>query len=271
MVVDRDDGEGPFRRRRIRQERGAGAHARTLAPFPLVRLPRPRPLGSPADGTTGPEWRMLGPGTAAPGRPSMRSLDGAVARAWWDRGAALARRVTERLWAVARDPLRVLPVVAVAGAARDRRAAHRHRADAGPASAAMDWRRQSTIDWRTDHRPRRPRARSTTDSSSTCASATAHDDRPPASRPSSGDAERQVGGRTRADPVRPSATRQSVELVGLRQRRPDPGPPPRRCATRCRRRRHRARDLVVPPPCARRGERATSSRPSAVRSSRPRS
>jgi hypothetical protein len=67
-------------------------------------------------------------------------------RAWWDRGTAMARRVTERLWAVARDPLRVLPIVAViallaiavpltvTGLSRGAR-------------GALDWRRQSTIDW----------------------------------------------------------------------------------------------------------------------------
>jgi hypothetical protein len=67
-------------------------------------------------------------------------------RTWWDRGTALARRVTERLWAVARDPLRVLPIVAViallaiavpltvTGLSRGAR-------------GAMDWRRRSTIDW----------------------------------------------------------------------------------------------------------------------------
>ncbi len=67
-------------------------------------------------------------------------------RAWWDRGTAMARRVTERLWAVARDPLRVLPIVAViallaiavpltvTGLSRGAR-------------GALDWRRQSTIHW----------------------------------------------------------------------------------------------------------------------------
>ena len=86
-----------------------------------------------------------GTGYSRTGRPSMRSLVERW-RAWWDRGAALARRVTERLWAVARDPLRVLPVVAVVALL----------AIAVPLTvtgltrghAAMDWRRQSTIDWR---------------------------------------------------------------------------------------------------------------------------
>lgn len=68
-------------------------------------------------------------------------------RAWWDRGLGVARRVTERLWSVARDPLKVLPVLAVVallaisipltvtGLTRVGR-------------SAMDWRHRSTIDWR---------------------------------------------------------------------------------------------------------------------------
>jgi hypothetical protein len=68
-------------------------------------------------------------------------------RAWWDRGVEVTRRITERLWSVARDPLRVLPVLAViallviavpltvTGLTRVGR-------------SAMDWRHRSTIDWR---------------------------------------------------------------------------------------------------------------------------
>ena len=68
-------------------------------------------------------------------------------RVWWDRGLALARRVTERLWAVARDPLRVLPVVAVVALlaiAVPLTVTGLTRVGRG----AMDWRHQSTIDWR---------------------------------------------------------------------------------------------------------------------------
>ena len=62
-------------------------------------------------------------------------------------GRAVARRVTERLWAVARDPLRVLPVVAVIAllAIAVPLTVTGLRASA---RGAMDWRHQSTIDWR---------------------------------------------------------------------------------------------------------------------------
>ena len=63
-----------------------------------------------------------------------------------DRVVAVTRRVTERLWAVARDPLRVLPVVAVIALL----------AIAVPLTvtgltrvgrSAMDWRHRSAIAW----------------------------------------------------------------------------------------------------------------------------
>jgi hypothetical protein len=67
-------------------------------------------------------------------------------RAWLDRAVAVARRVTERLWTVARDPLRVLPVVAVIALL----------AIAVPLTvtgltrvgrSAMEWRHRSAIEW----------------------------------------------------------------------------------------------------------------------------
>jgi hypothetical protein len=67
-------------------------------------------------------------------------------RAWLDRAVAVARRVTERLWAVARDPLRILPVVAVIALL----------AIAVPLTvtgltrvgrSAMEWRHRSAIEW----------------------------------------------------------------------------------------------------------------------------
>jgi hypothetical protein len=68
-------------------------------------------------------------------------------RVWWDRGRAGARRVTERLWSVARDPRRVLPVVvviALLAIAVPLTVTGLTRVGRG----AMDWRRQSAIHWR---------------------------------------------------------------------------------------------------------------------------
>jgi len=67
-------------------------------------------------------------------------------RAWWERGVSATRRVTERLWAVVRDPLKVLPVVAVIALlaiALPLTVTGLTRAGRG----AMDWQRRSTIDW----------------------------------------------------------------------------------------------------------------------------
>jgi hypothetical protein len=67
-------------------------------------------------------------------------------RAWWERGVSATRHVTERLWAVARDPLKVLPVVAVIALlaiALPLTVTGLTRAGRG----AMDWQRRSTIDW----------------------------------------------------------------------------------------------------------------------------
>jgi hypothetical protein len=67
-------------------------------------------------------------------------------RNWWDKGRAASRRLTERLWAAARNPLRVLPVLVViallaialpltvTGLGRVGR-------------AALDWRQDSTTTW----------------------------------------------------------------------------------------------------------------------------
>jgi hypothetical protein len=69
-------------------------------------------------------------------------------RSWWDRALAFGRRLTERTWAVARDPLRVLPVLAVlALLALGIPLALTGLGRAG--RGAMDWRHQSTIDWQT--------------------------------------------------------------------------------------------------------------------------
>jgi hypothetical protein len=68
-------------------------------------------------------------------------------RVWWDRGVRVARRVTERLWSVARDPLKVLPVLAVVALLAisvPLTVTGLNRAGRG----AMNWQRQSTIDWR---------------------------------------------------------------------------------------------------------------------------
>jgi hypothetical protein len=67
-------------------------------------------------------------------------------RAWWDRAVRVARRVTERLWTVASDPLRVLPMVAVIALlaiAIPLTVTGLTRVGRG----AMDWQHQSTIDW----------------------------------------------------------------------------------------------------------------------------
>jgi hypothetical protein len=68
-------------------------------------------------------------------------------QAWWERGVQGTRRVSERVWATARDPLRVLPVLAVIALLAigiPLTLTGLSRAGRG----AMDWRHQSTIDWR---------------------------------------------------------------------------------------------------------------------------
>ena len=176
-------------------------------------------------------------------------------RAWWDRGVGVARRVTERLWAVARDPLRVLPVVAViallaiavpltvTGLTR----VGRERDGLAP-----------PVDDRLAPRDRARVDRAKIDDGLVLDLALP---RPARRRAPGRDLRRRRGGKWvgRTVPIRYDAgDPQSVELVGLRQRRPDPDAPARGRAARRRHRRHRARDLAVPPPGARGGERAAA-------------
>jgi hypothetical protein len=68
-------------------------------------------------------------------------------RNWWTTGLAWSRRLTYRLWSAARDPLKVLPVLAVIALlaiAIPLTVTGLSRAGRG----AMDWQRKSTIDWR---------------------------------------------------------------------------------------------------------------------------
>jgi hypothetical protein len=68
-------------------------------------------------------------------------------QAWWERAVQRTRRISERVWVTARDPLRVLPVLAVLALLSigiPLTITGLSRAGRG----AMDWRHQSTIDWR---------------------------------------------------------------------------------------------------------------------------
>lgn len=69
-------------------------------------------------------------------------------RTWWEHGVERARRLTERLWSAASDPLRILPVLAVVALltiAVPLTVTGIMRAGRG----ALDWQHHSTISWRT--------------------------------------------------------------------------------------------------------------------------